>query len=206
MKRFLLLCLILVGGFSYSGMAKGNSFFLYGLKAGLQFPWQSLSGNKLLEDRNQQTFTTFQVGGLVMYQLPVPGLELEADLLFCEKGSRYKNRITKGDEFFRFYSLDIPLRLNYSIGLARTGIFLGAGPLFSVALAGKDTLKGESIKFGGDDDEYKRFDIALGVQTGLRFRGIQLALSYDWGFIDMANQPGFSQTNHWLALTLGYIF
>lgn len=67
-------------------------------------------------------------------------------------------------------------------------------------------LEGKSVSediFG--DDGFKRFDFGLGLKAGVEFnKKYQVALSYDFGLIDVQKDLGMKNRN--LMISLGYMF
>lgn len=67
-------------------------------------------------------------------------------------------------------------------------------------------LEGKSVSediFG--DDGFKRFDFGLGLKAGVEFnKKYQVALSYDFGLIDVQKDLGMKNRN--LMISFGYMF
>ncbi len=182
-----------------------------GIKAGVSFPRRHVSGNPMLSDSTQRQTFGYHAGGEFLMQLPVVGLEFEVDLLFVKKSYSYaSNKVNPRFEFTRaIYYLDLPLKLNYSIGLATTGLFVGAGPTLSVGLFAKDSGPSATSArpgFGGKPTQLNRFDVSLSAQLGLRFSGVQLSGYFDWGFLDCENIPSETSTLYHGGISLGYLF
>lgn len=55
------------------------------------------------------------------------------------------------------------------------------------------------------DDGFKRFDFGLGLKAGVEFsRKYQVAISYDFGLVDVQKDLGMKNRN--LMISLGYMF
>lgn len=200
----LTICLLL---FAMTVSAQFNG----GPKAGVTFPRRHVSGNPVLSDSTQRQTFGYHAGAEFLMQLPIVGLEFEADLLFVKKSYAYESsKVSPKFEFTRsIYYLDLPLKLNYSIGLATTGVFVGAGPTLSVGLLAKDS--GTAIEqadpgFGDKLTQLKRFDVSLSAQLGVRFSGVQLSGYFDWGLLDFENVPNETSTLYHGGISLGYLF
>lgn len=209
MKRslFLFSCLLLMSGVV---VAQPLSF---GVKAGVSFPWQTIKMGEESIAKDKSIMVGFHAGGLLLLQMPLPGLEVEADVLFSSKGVSYKtDKSVLNTEAFDYtstlYYLDIPLKVNYSIGLAKTGIFLGAGPTFSIALAGNSKVgeAKEKIEFGSDLGKANRFDLGAGLQAGVRIAGFQVSGYFDWFFLNVSNAEKTKIQNRVGGVSLAYLF
>lgn len=179
-----------------------------GPKAGVNFPGQYITP-KLADEEiegNQKLMVGFHVGGELLVQLPVVGLEFEANALLTRKGRL--DKIGEVKHTTDLYYLDFPLKVNYSIGLAKTGIFFGAGPTLSVGLFGWDRTGDLEAKvhWGDELGAYKRFDIGVGAQVGVRIAGFQVSGYFDWFFANIRNIEGLKVTNYNGGLSLAYLF
>ncbi len=187
-----------------------------GLKAGLVFPRQQVKFEGKSINKNQEFLFGWQAGAELLFQFPVFGWELEANALVTRKGYKYNYKdehLSKSNIMHTtsLYYLDFPLKINYSIGLSDTGVFLGLGPTFSLALGGSIT-KGkvkETIEWGREDKEDKglsRFDWALSAQAGVRLFGAQLAVFYDFGLFNIAKAKNYNIHNQNFGVNLAYLF
>lgn len=206
MKRFAVVLLLLFGLHGVL-LCQVNG----GPKLGINFSNQY---HKMLTDTEKPVASTlvgYHVGGELLVQLPVVGMEFEANLLLMRKGCKYA--VGEGEAKFEhsrsLYYLDLPLRINYSVGLATTGLFVGAGSTVSVGLFGWDKTKGaeeEKVKWGSKPNELNRFDIALGAQLGIRYKGMQLSGFFDWGFLNTLHHEHVKTTNYYGGISFAYLF
>ncbi len=110
--------------------------------------------------------------------------------------------------------LQIPIHVGYRYDFNETiGIFGEFGPYIAVGVAGKDKYEVDHYKrdddFFGDTDEggAKRFDMGLGIHVGCEIIGHwQVALGYDFGLVNMLDEPGDKYRNGSLRLGLAYMF
>ena len=129
---------------------------------------------------------------------------------------------------FNPYYLEVPVRVGYKYAVNDDfSLFGSVGPYMAVGLFGKAKLsignaigdwadiegmesvgglEGKSVSediFG--DDGFKRFDFGLGLKAGVEFnKKYQVALSYDFGLIDVQKDLGMKNRN--LMISLGYMF
>lgn len=148
---------------------------------------------------------SYHIGGELLAHLPIVGLEIETDLLLHRKGSHYTEN--GGPEITTtYYYLDLPVKLNYALGLSRTNIFIGIGPTFSYALSGTSQKAKNEMRDALDDFKQRRWDIAFSAQLGVRIVGVQFKVFYDLGLVDISRNPHHKVGNRVLGLQLGYLF
>lgn len=117
------------------------------------------------------------------------------------------------------YYLEVPVHVGYKYAVNDDfALFGSVGPYIAVGLFGKAKAKvdgniadlgelgtnsaSENI-FG--DDGLKRFDFGLGLKAGVEFsKKYQVAISYDFGLVEVAKDLGMKNRN--LMLSLGYMF
>ena len=120
---------------------------------------------------------------------------------------------------FNPYYLEVPVHVGYKYAVNDDfALFGSVGPYIAVGLFGKAKAKvdgniadleelgtnsaSENI-FG--DDGLKRFDFGLGLKAGVEFsKKYQVAISYDFGLVEVAKDLGMKNRN--LMLSLGYMF
>lgn len=117
------------------------------------------------------------------------------------------------------YYLEVPVHIGYKYAVNDDfALFGSAGPYIAVGLLGKAKAKvdGDLVdlgEFGGNsmsedifgDDGLKRFDFGLGLKAGVEFsKKYQVAISYDFGLVEVAKDLGMKNRN--LMLSLGYMF
>ena len=120
---------------------------------------------------------------------------------------------------FNPYYLEIPVHVGYKYAVNENfALFGSVGPYLAVGLFGKAKLKvdgdiADIAELGGNsmsedifgDDGLKRFDFGLGLKAGVEFsKKYQVALSYDFGLIDVQKDLGMKNRN--LMISFGYMF
>ena len=120
---------------------------------------------------------------------------------------------------FNPYYLEVPVHVGYKYAVNDDfALFGNVGPYIAVGLFGKakakvdgniadleelDTDSASEDIFG--DDGLKRFDFGLGLKAGVEFsKKYQLAISYDFGLVEVAKDLGMKNRN--LMISLGYMF
>ncbi len=208
MKR---IALLMGGVLAFAGVAHaGIGPLSFGVKAGLRFPSQSIEMEKLNIDKGSDFMFGYHLGGELLFHLPVIGLEVEGNALFSRKGAQYSygEGKMKLDVTRTMYYLDFPLKLNYALGFANTGIFIGVGPTFSVGIGGKEEV-GENlddIVWNKDGEGFSRFDVAISGQLGVRFMGAQLSAFYDYGLGNISKVKDVKIHNKMFGVSLAYLF
>lgn len=197
-----------------------------GPKVGINFPSHYVKETERTVRAKNLHLIGFHAGGELLVQLPVVGMEFELDALFTRKGYRYSmvlpdvvekvepditattaaqtSKITQ-----ELYYLEFPIKINYSLGLAGTGLFAGVGPTIGVGLFGwtrADREKSVAIGWGDGADEYKRYDFSLGAHLGVRVAGVQLSGYFDWGFVNISNRASVTRSNYNGGISLAYLF
>lgn len=176
----------------------------YGPVAGVSFPTQNRSFGRDTTVISSMA-VSYHIGGELLAHLPIVGLEIETDLLLHRKGSHYTEN--GGPEITTtYYYLDLPVKLNYALGLSRTNIFIGIGPTFSYALSGTSQKAKNEMRDALDDFKQRRWDIAFSAQLGVRIVGVQFKVFYDLGLVDISRNPHHKVGNRVLGLQLGYLF
>ena len=115
------------------------------------------------------------------------------------------------------HNLSIPLRIQYRYEIIPDlSIFIYTGPSFdfSVAYDGKVTLGNESgtISMYSKEMEkelgfsYNRYNILWGVGGGIRWKGLQLTLSGDWGLTNLVKDYSGTKLNKPFSISLQYLF
>lgn len=128
---------------------------------------------------------------------------------------------------FNPYYLEVPVHIGYKYAVNDDfALFGSVGPYIAVGLFGKaklnigsafdDLAEMEGIEIEGmegkslsedifGDDGLKRFDFGLGLKAGVEFsKKYQVAISYDFGLVEVAKDSGMKNRN--LMLSLGYMF
>ena len=120
---------------------------------------------------------------------------------------------------FNPYYLEVPVHVGYKYAVNDDfALFGSVGPYIAVGLFGKAKAKvdGNIADLGElgtnsasedifGDDGLKRFDFGLGLKAGVEFsKKYQLAISYDFGLVEVAKDLGMKNRN--LMISLGYMF
>lgn len=120
---------------------------------------------------------------------------------------------------FNPYYLEVPVHVGYKYAVNDDfALFGNVGPYIAVGLFGKAKAKvdgniadlGELGTNSASEDIFgndglKRFDFGLGLKAGVEFsKKYQLAISYDFGLVEVAKDLGMKNRN--LMISLGYMF
>ena len=123
--------------------------------------------------------------------------------------------IISGSGTFTEHAVNVPVYLNYNIGLNRdTNFFIFGGPTFQYGLA--STVKGEGSvgTLGGattynnySNENYNRMNLYLGGGIGINAGGYMITLGYDYGMMNQykgENATSAHRSN--LKIGVGYNF
>lgn len=113
--------------------------------------------------------------------------------------------------------LELPLNLAYTVPAGDNYFILGAGPYGAYGLSGKNKVttttggledsQEESVKFGSEEDQIKRFDYGVNFVAGyLMGNGMMVKLNYSLGLAELSNTSGVKYKNSYIGLTIGYFF
>ncbi|WP_438850576.1 porin family protein, partial [Bacteroides acidifaciens] len=116
---------------------------------------------------------------------------------------------------FNPYYLEVPVHVGYKYAVNDDfALFGNVGPYIAVGLFGKAKAKvdGNIADLGElgtnsasedifGDDGLKRFDFGLGLKAGVEFsKKYQLAISYDFGLVEVAKDLGMKNRNLMISL------
>lgn len=177
-------------------------------------------------------------GGLVAQFGILDHLSIQPAILFTMKGTRLELDDDYSDGTFRYQSesqskinlnyIEIPLNIQYSLGDNGNGFFIGAGPYFGYAFAGKavdqysatvtllatgatETIEEEDeydVEFGdGLNDMYKNLDIGIGVNAGYMLpMGAFVRVYGQYGLSQVLSNAIFAEAkNYGFGLSVGYM-
>lgn len=222
MKK-IILTILLIG---FAGLGAVHAQVSGGPKIGINFPAHYVRATDRTVSAKNRYLVGFHVGGELLLQLPVVGMEFQIDALFTRRGYRYSMVAPSVVEKVELdvtsyaaqqsskisqslYYLEFPIKVNYSIGLAGTGLFVGLGPTIGVGLFGWTRTDGAEpvpISWGDGASEYKRYDLGLGAHIGIRIMGAQLSGYFDWGFVNLSNRTSVSRYSYNGGISLAYLF
>jgi opacity protein-like surface antigen len=177
----------------------------WGLKAGLNFPKITVSGNG--ESESSGTSTNFHVTGYASIPAATnfaiqPGLSLQ--------GKGGKADVLGEDVTTNLMYLEVPVNAVYYIPTGYTGsVFVGAGPYAGLGLSGKVKGGDESmdIEFGSNADEMKRFDWGFNFLLGYKLNnGFLINGGYGLGLGNLSNVDGITSNNRVFSVGIGYEF
>lgn len=154
------------------------------------------------------------------------GAYMDFAALLTLKGAKIDGGAIASFKFNPYY-LEVPVHIGYKYAVNDDfALFGSVGPYIAVGLFGKakfnmgsaigdlagmegieiEGMEGKSLSediFG--DDGFKRFDFGLGLKAGVEFsKKYQVAISYDFGLVEVAKDLGMKNRN--LMLSLGYMF
>lgn len=135
-----------------------------------------------------------QVGYTSHYDLQTP-LSLQYGLLYSYLFSSDETLGVKSNT--TAHNLDLPIHIRLTVPvISNINAFVSAGPNFSYAIANNTkistSLGSSTYNMYGDNSNYNRFNIQLGLAGGLSYDKYSLTVGYNWGLLDL-NQS--SSTN-----------
>jgi Outer membrane protein beta-barrel domain len=147
-------------------------------------------------------------------------LSLQPGVNFVQKGMKIKSDENGSNDTYteRINAIEIPINILYNSKGNAGNLFVGAGPSFSFAMAGKyiEKIDGETDKekmsFGNNemDDDYRAFDFGVNGMIGYEFKGgLFMAANYNLGLRNLLpggdEDYGKVKTNYF-GVRLGYFF
>ncbi len=194
--------------------------FSIGPKAGLGISWLT---NVAKTDYIKREPFFGAVGGLATNYAFSKNVSLQTELLFIQKGQRWKSTDVESRTRFYFNCLELPILLQGAFQAGSAQMYFNAGGYLSVALNGKQvthtTTSGQpettkdNLIFGGAGN-YNRFDagipFGLGWIIGAGKGNLLVDLRFEIGFVNLKNGGGNSQgqNNHWRCgtVSVAYMF
>lgn len=158
MKRIYTVVSVIILGLASSLTAQAQGGFRWGVMGGASFSKFSTNQEKLKSD----LFTSFHIGPMVEYELPIFPLALEAGLLYAQKGMDIEKA---GEDALSLKSnlIEIPVNVKgYVFSIPAARFFILAGPSFNFAL---NTNIGD-IKLDNSND-IKANKLGIGLNAGI---------------------------------------
>ena len=135
--------------------------------------------------------------------------------MITSKNTASLGTVFSGTGTFMEHAINVPVYLNYGIGLARDTKFLVfAGPTLQYGLS--STIKtdanvlgvsGSTTSNNYDNEHYNRMNVYLGGGIGIDVNGIMVTVGYDYGMMNQYkgdNQPVSHRSN--LKIGVGFAF
>lgn len=158
MKRIYTVVSVIILGLASSLTAQAQGGLRWGVMGGATFSKFSTNQDKLKSD----LFTSFHIGPMVEYELPIFPLALEAGLLYAQKGMDIEKA---GEDALSLKSnlIEIPVNVKgYVFSIPAARFFILAGPSFNYAL---NTNIGD-IKLENSND-IKANKLGIGLNAGI---------------------------------------
>ena len=156
------------------------------------------------------------------------GVYLEFGGLLTSKGAKFNYGSLVNLKLNPYY-LEIPVHMGYKYVINENfAVFGNAGPYAAIGVFGKIKAKADLSSAGGNidweewgidpsdlkgegsenifgKDKMKRFDLGLGIKTGVEFnQKYQVAISYDWGLLETIDDSDWKNRN--LMISFSYMF
>ena len=135
--------------------------------------------------------------------------------MITSKSTANLGSIASGSGTFMEHAINVPVYLNYNVGLSRdTKFFCYAGPTVQYGLA--STVKYDANVLGASatttsdnykNDNYNRMNVYLGGGIGVNAGGIMVTVGYDYGMMNQYkgdNAPNAHRSN--LKIGVGFEF
>jgi len=154
------------------------------------------------------------------------GLAVQPELLLSTKGGNIRDADASSylrvydddleDLKYTSYNINLPLNILFGVKYKKVVYYLLGSPYVSYLAGGQ--MNGDKTLFSSIDGEFRfnRFDFGLSYGGGVQFNHFQLAVSYDYGLIEIGQKtttdlngnynPFFLMNNRSLNVSLGYFF
>ena len=101
--------------------------------------------------------------------------------------------------------IDVPIMLNYSIGINRSlAITPFVGPMLSFAVSGATKSGNTSVSWYGDNSTFNRFNINAVLGAALNFNRAKLFAGYRFGLLDQDKIDSTTTKTRGFFVGLGY--
>lgn len=195
----------LVGGMNFSNMVDKDNDYNYA------------------KEDNYKSRLGGHVGLLLGFDLS-ENISFQTGLMLSTKG--YKIVVKEDGEKIVVTSklnyLDIPLLASYNYEINDDfKIYAGLGPVLGLAISGKEVIKGndsdtgekakeiEKFTFGSNEerDDYKRLDVGLMIQAGVRYDKYKFSLFFNHGLLNVSNysEDGYREKNKVFGISAAYV-
>jgi len=158
------------------------------------------------EPKNSNPQMGFHLG-LAMELKLSNSFALGSGVYFTEKGFQEDYHLPDKDKTTFFY-MDIPALLVYKIPTAYNNLYFHAGPYLGIGLF--TNLTGSSFEmedgFGVDPEQYRKYDLGLGLGGGIEYDNLRLGLAYSVGLFDIRNATDTDVKNMVLGIDVAYMF
>jgi hypothetical protein len=202
MKKLLIISLLTVAStFTYAQTSK------IGFKAGLNLNHVSTNDDELNDELKARTSLNF---GLIADFEMSKKLSFQPQILFSGRGAKIDH--SDHEDIYVFNSLELPLNFVYKTNQAK-GLFLGMGPNLGYNLNGKikagghsdDGHDSESIEFGSNIGQIKRFDLSVNALVGYQVsKKFFVSTNYNLGLSNWSNNSSSTWRNNIAGLSIGY--
>lgn len=185
----------------------------FGLKAGVNFSRLSSNVTKI-----SNIHTGFNVGPIVEFGLSEK-LFINSGIFYTVKGDNMMQddaTLSSGEtiDIPQFETtinyIEMPLNFAYKISMSKINLFFQAGPYVACAINGESKIGDtkQDITFGDDNNEANRFDVGIGIGTGIEIRKFVFSLNFDAGFRNFRNAPyeGSTSKTQTGSVSLAYMF
>ena len=195
------------------------SLMLAGTQAFAQISVNAGYLNSTLKTQNSDPSNANGAYAGVSFNLPVAGGFAVAPgiyySLIASKETSSLGSIFSGSGTFTEHAVNVPVYLNYNIGLSRdTNFFVYGGPTLQYGLASNVKydanvagITGSKTVSNYDNDNYNRFNVYLGGGIGVNAGGFIVTVGYDYGMLNQIkgdNAPSSHRSN--LKIGVGYAF
>lgn len=223
-RLFLLAVFTVVYSFAAQAQDKKVEF---GIMAGYGHTMPKLKDSRALKTPaiNEYNLNGYHVGPMLKFNASEQ-IGFQTGVLYNHFGGLYIDRsqlaMKKMDGTWRqtrtsLDAIDIPFRLVYNISLAdELSAFIFAGPNLNYALTKTTSeeqyvtnklttnVKGENIY--SEPTNFSALDLQMGAGLGLKFYGLSLRASYDWGLLNRTTLDDAILRSNDIKVSLGYSF
>jgi hypothetical protein len=197
--------LSIVGGLNFSNMIDKDDDYNYA------------------KEDNYKSRLGGHVGLLLGFDLS-ENISLQTGLMLSTKGYKIVDK-EDGEKIVvtsKLNYLDIPLLASYNYEINDDfKIYAGLGPVLGLAISGKEVIKGkdsdtgekakeiEKFTFGSNEerDDYKRLDVGLMIQAGVRYDKYKFGLFFNQGLLNISNytEDGSKEKNKVFGISAAYV-
>ena len=160
--------------------------------------------------------TNYQFG--VLFQAKAFGFAIQPEILYSVKSGQFSNTkasdvISGTDIEYQTNNIEIPVNLQFGLGMGPARIFVQGGPYVSFLTSA--LVNGSVDTYDRIKENMNTFDYGVGAGVGAEFMNLQLTVKYDWGLSKLGKEsmlagenvnPFNDLQNRNLSISLAYLF
>jgi len=190
-----------------------NAQLRFGVKAGTNLSHFASASSVVDQVKGA---TNYQFG--VLFQAKAFGFAIQPEILYSVKSGQFSNTkasdvISGTDIEYQSNNIEIPVNLQFGLGMGPARIFVQGGPYVSFLTSA--LVNGSVDNYDRIKENMNTFDYGVGAGVGAEIMNLQLTVKYDWGLSKLGKEsmlagenvnPFNELQNRNLSISLAYLF